>query len=66
MYDIVHLMYQMSLPLAPLDNTALIIGVVVAVVIVFLLTILVGFIIVLVCWKRKGTSESKGDKEDMH
>ena len=46
-------------PAAVPDNTPLIIGVVVAVVIVFLLAILVGFIIVLVKMKCPNTSEAK-------
>ena len=66
----VHVRYKwvlvyLSFPPAPPvpDNTTLIIGVVVAVVIVFLLAIVVGFIIVLVCMKRKDASESIGGRK---
>ena len=43
----------------PPADTAVIIGVVVAVVIVILLIILAVFIIVLICMKRRDTSESQ-------
>ena len=50
--------------LSPADtvNTAVVAGVVVAVVIVILILILGIFVIVLVCMKRRDTSESRGGK----
>ena len=54
--------WSVSLPPAlPVpDNTALIIGVVVAVVALIILAILAAFAMILVHWKHKGTSESRG------
>ena len=55
--------WSVSLPPAlPVpDNTAVIIGVVVAVVALIILAILAAFAVILVQWKHKGTSESRGD-----
>ena len=60
---------SLSIPPPPLPtdlsgtvDTGVIIGVVVALVIVILLLILGVFVIVLVCMKRRGASESRGGK----